>query len=146
MAWSRKYDRCLKCETQTHKHIARGLCVFCYQSEIENSHKRHITGVLSERKVFAQISRDELELQYKTLEMSLSDLARKYNCTRQYIHKLMKKYGISRRDKTTARELAQSTGKIVFNREDEVGNKTKVILQNNIIRVMTSISHKKCGK
>ena len=132
MAWSKKYDRCLRCGTQTYKHKGRGLCVHCYQSEIENSHKSHITGGLKERKIFAQISKNELELQYKALEMSLSDLARKYNCTRQYIHKLMKKYEISRRDKATAREFAQTKGKVVFNREDELGNMTKVTLQKNI--------------
>lgn len=133
MAWSNKYDRCLRCETQTHKHIGRGLCVYCYRTDIEDSHKAHITGGLKDREIIAKISKVELEFQYEGLEMSLSDLALKYNCTRQYIHKLMKKYGITRRDKATARELAYSKEKIIFNREDELGNKTKVIAQKNIV-------------
>jgi hypothetical protein len=127
MSWSKKYDRCLRCGTQTHKHVGRGLCGYCYRTDIENRHKAHITGGLKDRKIFANISKDELEFQYQSLEMSLSDLALKYNCTRQYIHKLMKKYGISERDKATARELAYSKEKIIFNREDELGNKTRLL-------------------
>jgi len=49
---------------------------------------------------------DELRCGYVDEQMSLSDLARRYNCTRQYIHKLLKHYGIERRNKSAARALA----------------------------------------
>lgn len=61
--------------------------------------------------------------------MSLSDLARKYNCTRQYIHKLLKLHGIPRRDKGGARTLALNQGKLSFTRVDKMGLVSKVLLQ-----------------
>jgi hypothetical protein len=61
--------------------------------------------------------------------MSLSDLARRYNCTRQYVHKLLKQFGIERRDKRAARILALNQGKLYYSRTDEIGNKSKVTLQ-----------------
>ena len=84
------------------------------------------------RKIFATHSMDELEFDYDKLKMSLSDMARKYNCTRQYIHKLLNEFEIKRRDQSTAREIALTKGKIAFIREDEFGIKTKVTLQKNI--------------
>ena len=60
--------------------------------------------------------------------MSLIDIARDYNCTRQYIHKLMKAYRIKRRDMSTARGLAFSQGKVIHAHEDEMGNVTTTTL------------------
>jgi len=133
LTWAKKYDRCLQCGTQTHKHIGRGLCVYCYRTDIEGGHKAHITGGLKDRKIYAKISKDDLEIQYEKQGMSLSDLARKYDCTRQYIYKLMEKYGIIRRDKASARELAYNMGKIIYTRDDDLGINTKVIAQKNIV-------------
>jgi hypothetical protein len=45
----------------------------------------------------------------------------------------MKKYGIARRDKSKARELAINREKIVVYREDESGNKIKVTHQKHIM-------------
>ena len=133
MAWSRKHDRCLRCGTQTQRHIAKGYCFHCYPIKTEKRHKSHIPEGLRKRGILASVSRDDLTFQYENLNMSLSDLARKYNCTRQYIHKLLKQFGIRRRDKTKARRLALEKGKIAFIREDEFGIKTKVTLQKTIV-------------
>jgi len=112
MAWSRKHDRCLRCGTQTQRHVAKGFCVYCYRIENERKQRTHINEELRKRGIFASVSRDELEFQYKILNMSLSDMARKHNCTRQYIYKRLKYYGIRRRDKTKARSLALDKGKV----------------------------------
>jgi len=64
--------------------------------------------------------------------MSLNDTAIKYNCTRQYIHKLMKKHVIERRNQSDARELALNKEKIAFDREDEYGNTIRITHQKNV--------------
>lgn len=195
MAWSKKHERCLKCGTQTHKHVARGLCVDCYRSDIEKRHNplgefkviaetfeghRTFPGSLDRNTVAKMLgisprtvtrfmklplfraeldelsdnadqaaiqrinqkirrrspvshSRDDLEFDYINLKMSLGDMAHKYNCSRSNIHKLLKKFEIKRRDKTTAREIAFNKGKIVFNREDKFGRTSKVTLQNTTV-------------
>ena len=79
--------------------------------------------------IFATHSIDALEFDYTQLKMSLGDLARKYNCTRQYIYKLLKEFDIKMRDKATAREIALSRGKVIFQRIDELGNNSQVSLQ-----------------
>jgi len=74
------------------------------------------------------ISKEELQHEYSTLKKSLGDLARKYNCTRQYILKLMKKYRLKRRDRATARGLALSKGKVIQSFVDKLGNITTTTL------------------
>ena len=60
--------------------------------------------------------------------MSLGDLARKYNCTRQYIAKLLKQHGVPRRDQSAARTIALNKGKLSFARTDQTGSESIVIL------------------
>lgn len=131
LTWSKKYDRCLRCRTQERPHKAKGFCSRCYNYETENGQQSHITR--KTRKLEKEIDIDDLLLSYKMLNMSLNDIAHTYNCTRQYIHKLMKKYEISRRDKSSARELAITKGKVVRKSEDGLGNKREVILQKKNI-------------
>lgn len=75
------------------------------------------------------ISIDDLRRKYVDEKMSLSDLARHFNCTRQYIHKLLKQHDIERRDMSTARILAINKGKLSFTRTDDFGNESQVVLQ-----------------
>lgn len=28
--WAKKYDRCIECKTKNRKHLAKGLCIYCY--------------------------------------------------------------------------------------------------------------------
>lgn len=64
--------------------------------------------------------------------MSLGDLAAKYNCTRTYIHKLTKRFGINRRSRSEARDLAMDRGKLAFTRFDSAGKPSKVILTKQV--------------
>src|SRR5438093_312648 len=83
--WSRKFQRCLRCGTQTIKHRSRGLCVKCYDYEATQRNKAHISKEARTERISNAISKEEFRHEYYTLKKSLGDLARKYNCTRQYI-------------------------------------------------------------
>jgi hypothetical protein len=37
--WSRKYTQCIKCNTTSRYHAAKGLCWLCYQAEYRQSSK-----------------------------------------------------------------------------------------------------------
>lgn len=128
MTWSHRYEKCLRCGTQASQHAARGLCVDCYQLDIKRRHKwRRSSGRLS-----ASISKEDLEHQYIDEGMSLGDIAHKYNCTRTYIHKLSKRFGISRRTQSQARDLALDKGKLLFARMNLAGKESKIILSRQI--------------
>ena len=128
MSWSYKYEKCLSCGTQATPHAGRGLCVDCYQSDIKR--RRNLRRFSSGQ--MAGITRDNLERQYVTEGMSLGDLAAKYNCTRTYIHKLTKRFGINRRTQSQARDLALDKGKLTFTRLDTTGNARQVILTKQV--------------
>ena len=129
MAWAKKHEQCVKCEETTFPHVGRGLCEACYRSDNELRHKFHISRKRKSRRDDAPIRFEDLRREYIDEEMSLSDLARRYNCTRQYIHKLLKYHGVEGRDPRTARNLAISRGKVSVSRFDKDGNETRVILQ-----------------
>ena len=129
MPWSRQHDKCIRCGTQTEEHTARGLCIYCYRTEIEKQHNAPRQDRTKRRLILKTHTINKLEFDYVQQKMSLSDLALKYGCTRQYIYKLLKQFGIKTRDRATAREVALSKGKITWHKEDEGGNKSSVTLQ-----------------
>ena len=128
MPWARKHDKCVKCGTTETQHQARGLCTRCYEVDIGLRHKTRKRR-FRRRIKFAIQSLDSLALEYWGRKMSLGDLAKKYNCTRQYVYKLLKQHGVPRRDKSSARTLAITEGKCSFTRTDEIGNESQVVLQ-----------------
>ena len=129
MPWAQNHTQCGMCGTVVTPHVARGLCRTCYQLDNEHHHKAHISGTTHYGQRTASILREDLADDYSEKQMSLSDLARKYDCTRQYIHKLLKTYDIKRRTKAAARQIALSRGKMVFTRTDELGIKSRVVLK-----------------
>ena len=118
----------MKCGATETKHCARGLCIRCYEVDIGRRHKTPKRR-LRRRIKFEIQSLDNLALEYWERKMSLGDLAKKYNCRRQYIYKLLKQHGVPRRDKSAARTLAITEGKCSFTRTDEIGNESQVVLQ-----------------
>ncbi len=114
MSWAKDHDRCKSCGTEEHKHKARGLCASCYDATAEKRYKSHITQGRRLRAV--PIAEDDLEQKYQS-GLSLADIAREFNCTRQNIHKLMGKYKIVRRTMSEARTLALQQGKISYSSE-----------------------------
>ena len=104
MGWAKGHDRCKSCGTDEHNHKARGLCGSCYDAAAEKRHKSHVTRRIGSH-LPVPITKEDLEQKYKS-GLSLNDIARQFNCTRQYIHKLMGIYKIFRRTLTEARNLA----------------------------------------
>jgi len=125
MPWSRQHDKCIRCGTQTEEHAARGLCFYCYRSESSTPRPKR----WKRRLILQTHTISKLEFDYVQQKMSLGDLALKYNCTRQYIYKLLKQFDIKRRDKATARELAYSKGKITWHRENKDGTTSSITAQ-----------------
>jgi Intein/homing endonuclease len=129
MSWAKKHDKCVKCGRTESRHAGRGLCTVCYGAVHEQRHKAHISGRRRFRRDAAAIASDNLRREYVDEHMSLTDLARRYNCTRQYIHKLLKREGIERRDGKTARALAMKQNKLRIVRFDDKGQPIQLFLQ-----------------
>lgn len=129
--WSRRFEKCISCGSNDRKHLGRGLCELCYQKTIENEHKPDSRKRGSAGK---QLTRDFLITEYVNGNKSLSDVAAIASCSRQYVYKKMKEYGIPLRTKRNARDLALESGKLQFKNidDDQIGSRT-VILQKNKI-------------
>lgn len=132
--WSRRFEKCISCGSNDRKHLGRGLCELCYQKVIENEHR---PGNRKKRKrgfVGNQLTRDFLITEYVKGKQSLSDVAVITSCSRQYVYKKMKEYGIPLRTKKKSRDLALESGKLQFKRidDEQIGSRT-VILQKNKI-------------
>ena len=110
--WAMGYDRCQSCGTAEFKHAGKGLCITCYSAAADARLKSHITRKRGSR-LLVPITEDELRQKYDS-GMSFTDLARHYNCTRQYIHKVMRQYGIARRTLSEASSLALQQGKVSY--------------------------------
>ena len=121
--WSTKYDKCVMCGEFKLRHVAGGLCEVCYENETRKRHESHIKRdkfgrPTSFRKgISERLTGELLEKEYTVMGKSLIDIAREYNCTKQYILKLLKKHNISRRTKAEARKLAIQRKKIGFEKE-----------------------------
>jgi predicted DNA-binding protein YlxM (UPF0122 family) len=98
-----------------HKHKARGLCASCYDAAAEKRYKLHVTRRIGSH-LLIPITKKDIEQKYQS-GLSLNDIARQFNCTRQYIHKLMAQYKIVRRTMSEARTLALQQGKISYSSE-----------------------------
>lgn len=115
MSWAKGHDRCKSCGTEKYSHKARGLCGYCYDAAAEKRHKSHVTRRIGSH-LPIPITKEALEEKYKS-GLSLNDIAQQYDCTRQYIYKLLRKYALSVRTKSDARSLALQQGKISYNSE-----------------------------
>lgn len=113
--WAKGHEKCKSCGTTEHKHKARGLCAPCYDSAAEKRHKSHVTRRIGSH-LPIPITKEDLEQKYKS-GLSMNDIARQYNCTRQYIYKRLKRYGLAVRTKSEARGLALRQGKISYSSE-----------------------------
>ena len=127
MSWAKGHDRCKSCGTEELNHKARGLCTSCYDAAAEKRHKSHVTRRIGSH-LPIPITKEDLEQKYKS-GLSLNDIARQYDCTRQYIHKLLKQYDLGVRTKSEARSLALQQGKISYS--------------SNVYSPGTTITHEK---
>jgi hypothetical protein len=130
--WSQKFKECIKCGTRERKHLGRGLCVNCYQIDIENRHKQNRKPEMlrgPEEIPHRVLTKEYLIREYCENSKSLGDIGKACNCSRQYIYKKIKSYGLTTRDKTSARTLALEGGKIIVMRPDDTGNATAITFQ-----------------
>jgi predicted DNA-binding protein YlxM (UPF0122 family) len=126
--WARNFDKCVKCGKTEILHASKGLCRRCYGSIIENKHKHH--NKLP--KVSVTILTKEFLLQeYIKNKKSLSDLAKECGCTRQFVYKKLKEFGVPGRKQRDARLLALEKNKINYLKSDNDGNLRKVIHQKS---------------
>ncbi len=107
--WSRKFDCCVKCGRNDVRHRARGLCFSCYERESGTKNRGQVRGKYGSAS--RKLNYEYLYKEYITKMRSLGDIAKESSCTRQYILRLLKKYGIERRTQSEARIEAMKKGK-----------------------------------
>lgn len=113
--WSKLYDHCQSCGTEEIRHAGKGLCTSCYNYVTGRRLRSHITRRIG-TPLANPITEEELAQRYQSGQ-SLTDIAKYYNCTRQYIYKRMDYFGIARRTQREARNLAIEQGKIAYTSE-----------------------------
>ena len=114
---------CSKCGTPSSPLYGEQLCRGCFRTETGRSPHWYTRRNM---KLSDSMSKDDLERQYVNEGMSLEDIATRCKCSRQYILKLLTRYKIPRRNKSAARILATSRGKITVARMDASGNRVMV--------------------
>jgi hypothetical protein len=124
--WARKFKKCVKCGTTETRHLARGLCSKCYNIDIERKHKN-----LQRKRGIAgnKLTKKYLIEQYFKQGKSLSDIAKKCSCSRQYVHKKAMEYNLPMRSLRSARRIALNQNKLVFERTDAEGHSHSIVLQ-----------------
>lgn len=116
--WSKKSERCINCGTIEIKHRARGLCSNCYQSDIETRHKVPDR----QRGIAAQLFTKDYPMEnYAQKKRSLGEIAKECNCTRQYVHRMVKHYQIPARSLSEARQIALKESRISFEHQMDDG-------------------------
>ena len=127
--WSLKFDHCVKCGRNDVKHVARGLCLNCYQQETEKrgrGKQRIARGLAS-----GKLNYKNLYKEYVSKKRSLSDIAKECNCGRQYVYKKMKEFNIPLRTKSEARKLVYDRHKISYKIIDGNG-KERLVIQGGL--------------
>jgi len=137
--WSLKHKSCIGCGTTEIKHIALGLCLNCYRKLLNARHtgykgraEKKRNTKLTGKKPGHLLTKEYLDTEYNLKKRSLGEIAKECGCTRTFVYRRLKSYGITQRDKTTARTLALTKGKLIFERTDEDGQIRSVTLQKNI--------------
>jgi len=114
----------VKCGRNDAKHVARGLCLNCYQQETEKrgrGNQRIAKGLALRR-----LNYEYLYQEYVNKKRSLSDIAKDCDCSRQYVYKRMVEFNIPLRTQKDARELAYDRQKLSYTKKDETGRERLV--------------------
>jgi hypothetical protein len=117
-AWSLRFAKCIECGTSEVPHKANGLCLQCHatRTELRNGAKIRLRGV-----AHGVLTKDFLEKEYVANRKSLGDIAKVSCCSRQYVLKRMKEFGIESRNKCSARRLAYNDDKLAYIRMGQDG-------------------------
>jgi AraC-like DNA-binding protein len=128
-SWSRKYPRCVSCGLTDEPHCGHGLCQRCYERDKNTQSPKKCERAKRGSIISDTTRKDAINYiidQYINNAKSLQDIATELKCTRQYIYKLLKHYGINRRSRKDARDLAIAGGKLEYSTEYNPGNIIKV--------------------
>ncbi|MBI3810881.1 MAG: hypothetical protein HY283_01565 [Nitrospirae bacterium] len=120
--WSLKNSKCVNCGTVDVPHRSRGLCRVCYEREANERRKLNKSSFIRKHGILKNITREYFIERYEKNGASLQDIASELKCSRQYVLKLMKSFGIERRSKQDARATALGKGKIAYEIKDTWGN------------------------
>jgi len=127
--WSLKFNCCVNCGRNDVKHTARGLCLYCYRqgTEKRSRGKQRLKKGLASYKLNYKYLQEE----YGNKKRSLSDIAKEFNCARQYVYKKMKEFNIPLRTKSEARKLVYDRHKISYKIIDGNG-KERLVIQGGL--------------
>lgn len=133
----------MNCGGNDVKHVARGLCLNCYERETSKRNrgrKRDKYDGSASRKLNYKYLYEE----YVNKKRSTIDIAKDCDCGRQYVYLKMKKFNIPLRTLKEARELAYDRHKISYTIMDENG-KEKLITQGvlKLMRIFSQFGQKK---
>jgi hypothetical protein len=115
----------VNCGGNDVKHIARGLCLNCYERETSKRNrgrKRDKYDGSASKKLNYKYLYEE----YVNKKRSTIDIAKDCDCGRQYVYLKMKKFNIPLRTQKEARELAYDRHKISYTITDGDGIETLV--------------------
>lgn len=129
--WAHDFDKCVCCGTTIILHASKGLCRRCYEKYQYKRINPHM--YLPPKEKTMVLSKEYLLQEYIKNNKSLSDIAKEYGCTRQFIFKKLKEYGIPGRKKRDARLMALERNKISYTRTDKAGNVREVTHQKSEI-------------
>lgn len=130
--WSRNHDCCVECGTTERPHTSRGLCRTCYQAATAARHRPDWVCD-GPRGLPQALTKERLEDLYVRQGLSLADIAKLFNCTRQNILRYMKRLGIDRRSMQESRVLAITQGKVGYETNDDDGSTTSRVLQRRTV-------------
>jgi len=113
-------------------HRAKGLCNSCYDREHEQKQKTHLINLKPKRGTREIPSKEQLLEDYSS-GLSLADLGRKYNFTRQYIYQILRKHRIPRRNKREARHQAIDKGYLFKTKTNSLGVEERIYHEHRIV-------------
>lgn len=90
--WAHDFDKCVSCGKDDIPHASKGLCDRCYGKYQYRRINPHMYLPAKDKTII--LSEEYLFQEYIKNKKSLSDIAKEYGCTRQFIYKKMKEYGI----------------------------------------------------
>jgi hypothetical protein len=108
------------------------LCVTCYNALSERRHRGEQTEAAWRRKVHLQFSREDLLRAYEVEGLSLSEIAKRYGCTRQAISAQFRKLRIPTRSMSEARSLSITKGKVRYTRRSDDGGIVSFQLEKHV--------------
>ncbi len=71
--WSQKHKKCVSCDTTAKKHVARGLCLSCYNKFLQRRHrgKRTARGLVV-KKLKKNLYNEYVDCQSKLIHLYLT--------------------------------------------------------------------------